>query len=298
MIAMVPMIGIGCSDQGPEVEPSLYGEIQLLADHREQTVRIVAAGDTLSGTLYLPATGTAVAAVAVSQGSAWTGRATWDQVGPFVEGLGVGVLSWDKRGFGASQGMPNTLADSANFAIQSVDLVAAAQALTGAEAVDASRIGVLGTSQGGWIVPLAANDDRATISFAIVMVGGVISSGQDALYDQLTGLTSCVRTSTPLSDINGQVYAAGPSRFDPRPGLEAMQQPAIWIYGGQDMSHSAELSTILLGEADPLDTKPWTVVTLPNANHDLIENGTICQETGPLADVITPLSAWKADVID
>lgn len=289
---------VGCSDQGPELEVSLYGDVQVVGDHREQSVRIVADGDTLAGTLYLPAAGEGLAAVAVSQGSAWTTRATWDQVSPFVEGLGVGVLSWDKRGFGESQGVFSQLADSANFAIQEVDLVAGARALVGASSIDANRIGVLGTSQGGWMVPLAANADRAGIAFGIVMIGGVISTGQDALYDQLTGLTNCVRTTTPLSEINDQVYAAGPSGFDPRPGLEELTQPVIWIYGGLDMSHSAELSTRLLGEADPLGTKPWTVVTLPNANHDLIENGEICQETGPLADVVTPLLAWKTNVID
>ncbi|MEM7414447.1 MAG: prolyl oligopeptidase family serine peptidase [Gemmatimonadota bacterium] len=298
IIAATAAFALGCSDQGPEIEASLYGEVRTVGDHREQSVRIVADGDTLAGTLYLPATGTELAAVAVSQGSAWTTRATWNQVSPFVEGLGVGVLSWDKRGFGESQGTFTQLADSANFAIQQVDLVAGARALLGASTIDGTRIGVLGTSQGGWIVPLAANTDRANIAFGIVMIGGVISTGQDALYDQLTGLTTCTRTSTPLADINDQVYAAGPSGFDPRPGLEELTQPTIWIYGGLDMSHSADLSTRLLGEADPQGTKPWTIVTLPNANHDLIENGAICQETGPLADVVTPLLAWKADVID
>ena len=47
-----------------------------------------------------------------------------------------------------------------------------------------------------------------------------------------------------------------------------------------------------LADADPDGAKDWTVVIIPNANHDLIDNGTICQTDGPLADVISPLLDW------
>jgi dienelactone hydrolase len=77
---------------------------------------------------------------------------------------GVGAFVYDKRGTGGSQGKYTQ-----DFDVLADDAVAAmreARRLSGARA---GRIGYQGGSQGGWVVPLAAN--RAPVDFAIVSFG-------------------------------------------------------------------------------------------------------------------------------
>ena len=84
MIAATAAFALGCSDQGPEIEASLYGEVRTVGDHREQSVRIVADGDTLAGTLYLPATGTELAALHPRWDDWWSARDELDPTGVFL----------------------------------------------------------------------------------------------------------------------------------------------------------------------------------------------------------------------
>ncbi len=77
---------------------------------------------------------------------------------------GIGAFVYDKRGTGASGGTYTQ-----NFNVLSGDAVAAmneAKRLTGSRL---GRIGYQGGSEGGWVVPLAAN--RAHVDFAIVSFG-------------------------------------------------------------------------------------------------------------------------------
>jgi len=288
-----------CSDDprpvvdDPEPDPfPEFGEVVTLSDHREVRIRFESDGVILVGTLYLPMSGSDLSAAAVNPGSGWDARSTWDEVGFFVQGLNMGVFSYDRRGFGESGGDLPSGSDPASIDILSGDLASAANALGSAPLIRADRIGVIGGSFGGWVVPLAANLARETIHFTIVFVGGVISSGQEALYDELTGFSDCQRTATSMEDIVRALRDAGPSGFDPRESLLGMTQPGIWFYGGLDFSHPADFSAELLAEVEVVDPKDWTVVILPNANHEFIEGGGICQSKGPSADLATPLLAW------
>ncbi len=287
----------GCGDETPTTPSEVrIGPVVTFADHREISIDFASNGAVLTGTLYLPLTGSGFATVAENPGSSWEERSTWADVGPFVETLEVGVFSYDKRGFGASGGSPVSVEPNAAFDALADDLVAAARALRDVGLVRNDRIGVLGSSQGGWVVPLAANRDRTTIGFALSFVGGAVSTGQEGLFDDLSGYSVCERSELSMEEINQRMREAGPSGFDPRPSLLAMQQPALWLYGGLDFSHPAEFSAELLAEVDGVAAKPWTVVIVPDANHEGIAGGTICQSEGPRADYITPLAAWMNDL--
>ena len=61
-------------------------------------------------------------------------------------------LTYDKRGTGASSGDWR----HASFSDLVHDVVAAVRFLQRRSDVDASRIGLMGSSQGGWIAPMAA----------------------------------------------------------------------------------------------------------------------------------------------
>ena len=295
-VLAVAVVLNGCEDDptGPALPE--YGALVTLADHREIPIRFSSDGAILSGTLLLPLQGTDFPAVAMNLGSSWTTRATWAEAGPFVEALNVGLFSFDKRGLGESGGEPVSTEPNAAFDQLADDLVAAARALQGARHVRTDRVGVLGSSQGGWVVPLAANRDRNTIAYAASIVGGAVSTGQEGLYDRLTGYEVCERSSLTITEINDSLRAVGPSGFDPRPSLEALTQPTLWIYGGLDFSHPAAFSEELLAEVEAGQDKPWTIVTVPDANHEGIAGGSICQTAGPPADYLTPFMDWMAEI--
>jgi uncharacterized protein len=70
----------------------------------------------------------------------------------FLIRRGMSVLGYDKRGVGGSTGDWKT----ASFEDLSGDVVAAFQCLQSRSDIDHAAIGLLGWSQAGWIVPLAA----------------------------------------------------------------------------------------------------------------------------------------------
>ena len=105
----------------------------------------------------------------------------------------------------------------------------------------------------------------------------------------MTGYGHCLRTAASIADIDEALRNAGPSGFDPRASLEQLAQPALWIYGGKDWSHPAAFSTEMLQDVTATVPKDWTIVTLPDANHSLIDDGEICEEGPPTADAIGPL---------
>ena len=79
---------------------------------------------------------------------------------PGLVRAGVVVLSYDKRGVGESEGecCPG---DTGHFNLLTADSVGAVQALRRRPEVDPLRVGLVGASQAGWVVPRAAIDSRA-----------------------------------------------------------------------------------------------------------------------------------------
>lgn len=124
----------------------------------------------LAATLTIPPAPEPVAAVVVIHGSgtsdrsnAWT--AAWTSA---LVARGVAVLHPDKRGSGASGGDWQTV----SFDVLAADAVAAVRVIAARPEIDASRIGVIGFSQGGMVAPVAAADDM--ISFAIAVSSSVL----------------------------------------------------------------------------------------------------------------------------
>ncbi len=84
---------------------------------------------------------------------------------------GIGVVTFDRRGEGASTGEPSR----GSFAVQADD------ALALAEAIDAERVGLWGVSQGGWVAPLAAT--RSTrIAFLVLLASIGVTPAEQMRY--------------------------------------------------------------------------------------------------------------------
>jgi uncharacterized protein len=106
----------------------------------------------LAGTLVAPAPPGRHPVAILVHGS---GPATREQILPFARFLvrrGMAVLAYDKRGVGGSSGDWTT----ASFDDLASDAVAAFSYLKTRPDVDSAHIGMIGVSQAGWIMPLAA----------------------------------------------------------------------------------------------------------------------------------------------
>jgi uncharacterized protein len=132
---------------------------------------------TLAGTLITPATAAKHPAVILVHGS---GPATREQILPFARFLirhGLAVLSYDKRGVGGSTGDWNT----ASFDDLAADVIAAFKYLQTRAEIDGKQIGLLGVSQAGWVMPLAAV--RAKDMAFLVSVSGAAIPGTETTID-------------------------------------------------------------------------------------------------------------------
>ena len=106
----------------------------------------------LAGTLISPATRGRHPAIILVHGSGAQNR---EQMLPFARFLvrhGIALLGYDKRGVGGSTGDWNT----ASFDDLAGDVVSAFEYLRTRRDIDPAQIGLLGVSQAGWIMPLAA----------------------------------------------------------------------------------------------------------------------------------------------
>jgi uncharacterized protein len=139
-------------------------------------------GVTLAGRLVLPKGADKVAIVVLVHGSEDSSGIHNYALQRLLPAQGVGAFVYDKRGTGASGGKYtqdfDVLADDA------VGAMRAARRLAGARA---ARVGYQGGSQGGWVVPLAAN--RAPVDFAIVSFGLAVTVLEEDAQEMVLEMT-------------------------------------------------------------------------------------------------------------
>jgi pimeloyl-ACP methyl ester carboxylesterase len=131
----------------------------------------------LAGTLIAPKSRAKHPAVILVHGSGPQNR---DSIVPFARFLvrrGIAILGYDKRGVGGSTDDWNT----ASFDDLAGDVVAAFQYLKTRADIDPNQIGLLGVSQAGWIMPLAAV--RAPGVAFLISVSGAGVPGAETTID-------------------------------------------------------------------------------------------------------------------
>lgn len=140
-----------------------------IAPHRVEDVTVVNGGVTLKGTLSVPLTPGPHPAIVFAHGSGDATRnvGIWNT---FFVRQGIAVLSLDKRGAGTSSGDWHT----ASMDDLAGDWLAGVAMLKTRPDIDATRIGVHGSSQGGWTGPLMAARSP-DIAYLIVRAGSANS---------------------------------------------------------------------------------------------------------------------------
>jgi pimeloyl-ACP methyl ester carboxylesterase len=154
------------------------------------------AGITLAGTMTTPLSeGPHPAVILISGSGAQDRDETLMRHKPFLlladhlTRRGMAVLRYDDRGVGGSGGntMLATLADNVT------DVEAAIAFLKTRPEIDATKIGLIGHSEGGWVAPLVAiNSDDVAV---IVMLAGPGVDAEALLYAQQEALLSAAGVS-------------------------------------------------------------------------------------------------------
>lgn len=137
---------------------------------------------TLSGTLYLPKGEGPFPALVFVHGSGAETRKNSSYSAKWLASIGYAALIYDKRGTGKSQGGEN---EWSRFSFDNLanDVVAAVNFLSGTPKIDAGKIGLHASSQGGWVAPLSASKTDL-VSFMIIRSASVTSVGDDRIFER------------------------------------------------------------------------------------------------------------------
>jgi pimeloyl-ACP methyl ester carboxylesterase len=152
---------------------------------RHEDVRFSNGGIQLAGALIAPTASGKHPAIVLVHGSGPLNREWMLPYARFLVRHGVAVLGYDKRGVGGSSGDWNT----ASMDDLAGDVVAAFEYLKTRGDIDPKRIGLLGISQAGWIMPLAAVRAK-DVAFLISISGAGVPVAETTIDQTRNELTA------------------------------------------------------------------------------------------------------------
>ncbi|MEM7204426.1 MAG: prolyl oligopeptidase family serine peptidase [Planctomycetota bacterium] len=200
----------------------------------ERRVVSIDAGDVqLAATLYIPpGVERPCPAVVQLHGSSPTRRRMqWSYYTSICLRMGLAVLAFDKRGCGESTGAFRafTVAGSAKLFDQLASDGAAAHTwLRQQPEIDPERVGLVGGSQAGWIMPLVA-EKTPDVGFIVSGCGCTVSAGEEDQH------AAWLREGLSLAAADRRLESYdGPRGFDPRPVLRRSKTPTLWLFGERD----------------------------------------------------------------
>ena len=219
----------------------------------------------LSYRLDLPERNGPVAAVVFGHGSGMQTKDSCRFLADRFVSRGMATLCFDKHGVGQSTGTFVFVGAKDSIPVfddLAGDMAAGVEFLRTRPEIDAKRIGLAGVSQAGWIMPLAAQ--KARPAFMVLMVGPTVSVGLEGFYSRIVE-----DTNAPVEEGYKQLSSFnGFHGFDPRPVLEALDIPGLWLLGGEDRSIPTPATVEILDQLIR-SGKPYARVVFPGFGHNL-----------------------------
>jgi alpha-beta hydrolase superfamily lysophospholipase len=262
--------------------PATFGDPVNAPDHREVGVHFTCEGARLAGTIYLPKTQGQHSAVVWLHGSGEQPRLRY---GPLVAAYindGIAFFTYDKRGVGESGGECCPDVDG-HFNLVTADAVGAVEAARFYSGIDPDQVGFLGASAAGWIAPRAA-ETSGHVAFVAIASPGVLQHSIVAKYEEYAGGSESTEPRPSEAEIAEKVASFDRSGFDPKPYLEKLSVPALWLFGGADRNVPPVQSVAALQSIKQARAKDWTIVVYPGAGHGLFDSPATDARAAPRAE--------------
>lgn len=224
-------------------------------------------GDVRLGFRYQPPLDvpTPFPAVVIGHGSGEVTRHACEPLADNFRRRGYATLCYDKRGVGESSGIYERVGPFNSHEVipeLASDMAAAVAFLRDRPEVEKTRVGLVGGSQAGWVVPLAAVRSRA--NFIVLLVAPAVTVGQEIHYSKFAE-----GTSLPFAALSRVVRDyRGPTGFDPLPDLQELEIPGLWLLAGADRSIPT-VETVALLDRLIAKGKRYTRKVYPGAAHSL-----------------------------
>lgn len=212
-----------------------------------EDVEFNSAGVTLAGTIFKPKHPSA--AIVLVHGSGQVKRMV--EMASLLAKNGIAVLTYDKRGVGKSGGVyagpevgTNNI-DSANLNLLALDVSAATNVLLAHLPAKHGLLGLMGFSQAGWVIPLAAKKNPK-VSFMVFFSGPVVTTLEQLRFQfYADGDRHFWETHTEAEA--REHVRSDPDRYqfagtDPRDVLSKLSISGLWLFGGQDVQIPVRLS--------------------------------------------------------
>jgi dienelactone hydrolase len=229
-------------------------------------------GVDLAGTLTLPAEGEGpYPAIVLVHGSGRSTRNLLERFSRLFASQGFATLAMDKRGVGESGGSYSEAASESRLLLLASDVAAGVDFLRSRPDVKPDKIGLLGGSQAGWIIPPAAVQSEH-VAFTVILSGPVVTVGQEGIFSAFTndGAGTTIKTEEEIAEA---VLAAAGRGFDPIPYIVQLETPGLWLFGAKDTSVPIPQSVDNLQEIiDTEDKTNFSYTVFPNGDHGLLES--------------------------
>jgi len=229
----------------------------------------------------------------------------------------IAVLLVNKRGMGQSEGnyVKNSIQGRAD------DVWAAVQSIQLHPDIDADNIGLIGHSQGGWVVTQAAAD-HPEIAFFISLAGPTMTMKENAadnfyhfgrcqglegeeleafIEKRLKKIDSSISIGK-ITDFGFPGFDARNMSYDPRNALKTVQSPGLFVYGENDDQVTPAPNIERMNEIFKNDVpEHFTEVVIEDASHafrlvsDPCESWVNVEEQEQSAQLAEVLHDWLAE---
>jgi uncharacterized protein len=269
--------------------------------HREEPVTFRSGEQHLAGTVFTPVGDGPHPAVVIVHGAEFADRDTYRLLASHLARNGVTALIYDKRGTGESTGS----AKDATFDDLRDDALAGVTVLTARPDVRRDRVGVLGFSQGAWVVAKAAQhsddiafviayspsgfspaDQQAWLHGSMLAARGfgpaamrIADRAGRMLYSSVDLVDAGI--IPPIPHVPGFWFHALDLHLDTAALWKGVHQPALLAWGELDCQVPAHDSRTALTAALREGGNPdVTTVVLPGADHSFAIVAPCGNETG------------------
>ena len=236
----------------------------------KQDIIINSEGVNLAGTIYKPKN--AYASVVVVHGSGQETRMT--EFAELLANNGISVLTYDKRGVGKSGGVyagpevGTNNVDSLNINLLAKDARAALNKIKNYS--NDTPIGLLGFSQAGWIIPIAANNNPL-VNFMVLFSCPTITSLEQLRFQFYTNGNTNFWVNHTEEDARNHIKNDSDRyqfiRTDPKVALRNISAPSLWLFGEKDIQIPVKLCIEQINTLKS-EGKPFEYTLFSNLGHN------------------------------